>query len=64
MRIICLALHGDQLTQTVKIGDTGLAFFKVTNLSDRPITGRAVFNVVPEKAGAYFSKLERFWLPG
>ncbi len=50
----------DQLTQTVKIGDTGLAFFKVTNLSDRPITGRAVFNVVPEQAGAYFSKLECF----
>ena len=28
--------------------------------SDKPITGRAVYNVVPEQAGAYFEKLECF----
>ncbi len=44
----------------VKIGATGMAFFKVTNNSDRPVTGRAVYNVVPEQAGAYFQKLECF----
>lgn len=50
----------EQTAQTIKIGDTGLAYFKVTNNSDKPITGHAVYNVVPEQAGAYFQKLECF----
>lgn len=50
----------DQTSQTVKIGATSLAFFKVTNTSDKPYTGRAVYNVVPEQAGIYFQKLECF----
>jgi cytochrome c oxidase assembly protein subunit 11 len=32
----------------------------VTNTSDRPLTGRAVYNVSPDSAGGYFSKLECF----
>lgn len=50
----------DQSAQTMKIGETKLALFKVTNTSDKPITGRAVFNVVPEQAGPYFRKLDCF----
>ncbi len=50
----------EQVSQRIKIGDTGLAFFKVTNTSDKPMTGRAVYNVVPEQAGPYFQKLECF----
>lgn len=50
----------DQLTQDLRIGDTGLAFFKVTNTSDKVLTGRAAYNVVPEQAGPYFRKLECF----
>ena len=50
----------EQATQDIRIGETGLAFFKVTNNGDRPITGRAIYNVVPEAAGAYFQKLECF----
>lgn len=49
-----------QASQDVRIGDTGLAFFKVTNPTDKPITGRALYNVVPESAGPYFQKLECF----
>lgn len=49
-----------QVSQDVRIGDTGLAFFKVTNNSDKPFTGRAMYNVVPETAGPYFQKLECF----
>jgi cytochrome c oxidase assembly protein subunit 11 len=50
----------EQTAQSVKLGETKLAFFKVTNESDRPVTGRAVFNVVPEQAGPYFKKLQCF----
>jgi cytochrome c oxidase assembly protein subunit 11 len=49
-----------QVSQEVKIGETKVAFFRVTNNSDKAITGRAVFNVVPVQAGAYFQKLECF----
>lgn len=44
----------------VKVGEQKLAFFKARNLSDKPITGTATFNVVPLKAGAYFSKVACF----
>jgi cytochrome c oxidase assembly protein subunit 11 len=50
----------EQVAQPVKLGETKLAFFKVTNHADHPVTGRAIFNVVPEQAGAYFRKLQCF----
>ncbi len=50
----------EQTSQTVKIGETKLAFFKVTNHSDKPVRARAIYNVVPEQAGAYFQKLQCF----
>lgn len=49
-----------QASQDIRIGETGLAFFKVTNPTDKPLTGRALYNVVPESAGPYFQKLECF----
>lgn len=49
-----------QTSQEAKIGETKLAFFRVTNNSDRPVTGRAVYNVSPDQAGAYFQKLQCF----
>lgn len=48
------------MSQEAKIGETKIAFFKVTNNSDKPVTGRALFNVVPEQAGPYFQKLQCF----
>ncbi|MFN4295483.1 MAG: cytochrome c oxidase assembly protein [Brevundimonas sp.] len=50
----------EQTRQTVRIGDTGIAYFRVTNTSDRPISGTAAYNVVPERAGPYFQKLQCF----
>jgi cytochrome c oxidase assembly protein subunit 11 len=44
----------------VKIGETGLTFFKAANKSDQPVAGTAVFNVVPELASRYFAKIECF----
>jgi len=50
----------DQRSQVARVGESKLAFFRATNTSDRPLTGRAVYNVAPESAGAYFSKLQCF----
>ena len=44
----------------VRIGETSLAYFRVTNLSDRPVTGQAAFNVTPEVMGIYFKKIACF----
>jgi len=44
----------------VKIGETALAFFKASNTSAAPVSGTAVFNVVPEIAARYFTKIECF----
>jgi cytochrome c oxidase assembly protein subunit 11 len=48
------------VSQAVQIGAPGLAYFRVRNDSDEPITGRAVFNVQPSAAGAYFVKTQCF----
>lgn len=50
----------EQVSQELKIGETGLAFYKVTNNGKTPLTGRASYNVLPESAGPYFQKLECF----
>jgi cytochrome c oxidase assembly protein subunit 11 len=47
-------------SQVARLGDSKLAFFRVTNNSDQPLTGRAVYNVTPGSAGYFFSKLECF----
>ena len=60
VRDVPFKFTAEQTTQSVRIGDTGLAFFKVTNNSDQPVTARAAYNVLPEQAGAYFQKLECF----
>jgi cytochrome c oxidase assembly protein subunit 11 len=49
-----------QRTVDIKIGETTLAFYRVTNLSDKRVTGTATFNVFPESAGAFFNKLQCF----
>lgn len=49
-----------QPTQTVAIGQRQMAFYTARNNSDRPVTGRATFNVEPEQAGVYFNKIQCF----
>ncbi|MEO0032879.1 MAG: hypothetical protein RIS94_2637 [Pseudomonadota bacterium] len=50
----------EQVTQDGKIGERKMAFFTARNRSNRPIIGRAVFNVTPEQTGAYFHKIQCF----
>ncbi len=45
---------------TFKIGEPQLVDFHVTNTSDQPVHGTAVFNVTPHKGGKYFVKLACF----
>lgn len=49
-----------QRSQDVRLGETKLAFFRATNNGPTAVTGRALYNVAPEAAGPYFSKLECF----
>ncbi len=44
----------------LKLGETGLASFKVRNNAPRSMTGRAIYNVTPDQAGRYFDKIECF----
>ncbi len=45
---------------TVRIGETGIAYYEVHNPTDRPVAGVASFNVVPFDAGRYFVKISCF----
>jgi cytochrome c oxidase assembly protein subunit 11 len=49
-----------QETQKVAIGARSVAFFEASNSSDKPVTGRAVFNVSPQEAAKYFVKIQCF----
>jgi cytochrome c oxidase assembly protein subunit 11 len=49
-----------QRTMTLRIGETGLAFYEAHNPTDRPIAGQAAYNVTPYVAGSYFDKIECF----
>jgi len=44
----------------IAIGARNMAFFNATNLSNVPVTGTASFNVTPEQAGQYFTKIQCF----
>ncbi|MFD2648664.1 cytochrome c oxidase assembly protein [Devosia albogilva] len=45
---------------TDQVGQVDTVNYIATNLSDKPITGQAIFNVTPNAAGAYFNKIECF----
>ena len=45
---------------SVQIGEPVLAFYQATSLTNSDVTGTATFNVVPNKAGKYFNKVECF----
>jgi cytochrome c oxidase assembly protein subunit 11 len=45
---------------TMRIGETGLAFYEATNTTDRPIAGQASYNVTPDAAGGFFVKIDCF----
>jgi cytochrome c oxidase assembly protein subunit 11 len=44
----------------VRLGETKLAYFRVTNRGSTPTTGTATYNVTPGAVGSYFNKLQCF----
>jgi cytochrome c oxidase assembly protein subunit 11 len=52
--------YPERRTETVTVGARDMAIFIAENMSDRPVTGTASFNVTPTQAGAYFTKIQCF----
>ena len=50
----------EQVTQEMRMGERRIAYFTAENLTDKPITGIASFNVEPALAGLYFKKIQCF----
>ncbi len=44
----------------LKVGESGLAYYRARNLAAVAVTGTSTFNVTPLKAGRYFSKVQCF----
>ena len=49
-----------QREMTLRIGETGLAFYEAHNPMDVPIAGQAAYNVTPYEAGVFFDKIDCF----
>jgi cytochrome c oxidase assembly protein subunit 11 len=49
-----------QRSITLRLGETGLAFFEAYNPTDEMTAGQAGFNVVPFSVGGYFDKIACF----
>ena len=49
-----------QREMTLRIGETGLAFYEAYNPTDRPVAGSASYNVAPFDAGGFFAKIDCF----
>jgi cytochrome c oxidase assembly protein subunit 11 len=52
--------HPVQREMTLKIGETGMAFYEAYNPTDHVVAGTASYNVAPDLAGYYFTKIQCF----
>ena len=54
------AFHPEQREVRVPVGESVLVHYVARNLSDKPVTGTATYNVTPYKAADYFAKIQCF----
>ena len=52
--------YPENSTDKVTVGARDMAIFVAKNLSDKPVTGTAVFNVTPDAVGTHFQKVQCF----
>lgn len=52
--------HPVEPEMTLRIGETGLAFYEAYNPTDRVVAGTASYNVAPYASGGYFTKIDCF----
>jgi cytochrome c oxidase assembly protein subunit 11 len=52
--------YPEQRSVDVRVGENRLVFFRAVNNSHTPITGHASFNVQPDDAARYFTKIQCF----
>jgi cytochrome c oxidase assembly protein subunit 11 len=50
----------EQASVVVRLGQSTLIYYRAENLSDERVTGQASYNVTPDQAGPYFSKISCF----
>lgn len=55
-----LEFRPEKISHAVRFGQTAIAYYTVTNRSDRAVRAVASYNVAPHKMGAYFQKIECF----
>ena len=44
----------------MRVGESGLAFYRASNPTEQRLAGTSTFNVTPLKAGQYFNKVQCF----
>jgi cytochrome c oxidase assembly protein subunit 11 len=54
------SFYPEQRTVQVHVGENRLVFFRAVNNSKMAITGHAAFNVQPDEAARYFTKIQCF----
>ena len=50
----------EQVEMQIRIGETGLAFFEAYNPTTHVVAGQASYNVTPDAAGLFFTKIDCF----
>lgn len=57
---MALQFKPEAISRDIRLGETGVAYYSLTNLSAEPVSAIASYNVAPHKVGIYFQKLECF----
>lgn len=57
---MALRFKPEAISRDIRLGETGIAYYSLTNTSAETVSAVASYNVAPHKAGIYFQKLECF----